>query len=78
MSDILIKDLPMSGADLLSGKESYLDEMSEQELYTSGGWASTPYCIAAAVVVARSSRNCVVGGIAIASAVAGYLNTGED
>jgi hypothetical protein len=54
MTSILVNDLNVPGFDLLSGEESYLNEINDDELdLTYGGW--TPVASVAAISLAFSA-----------------------
>jgi len=54
MTSILVNDLNVPGFDLLSGEESYLNEINDDELdLTYGGW--TPVAFVAAISLTFSA-----------------------
>ncbi|WP_375498191.1 hypothetical protein [uncultured Nostoc sp.] len=74
MADVRIDDLQPSENELLADDESYMDELSEDELGLVAG-GSSPIC-AASVAAAASSGPCAAGaGVAsgVVGAVAGVV-----
>lgn len=59
MANITIANLHPTGFDLLSDSESYLNQISEEELSVQGGLMSTGLCASAALTIAiMVSRHC--------------------
>lgn len=65
MATIAINDITPAGLDLLSGSESYMMDLSEDELGLQGGIAWT--------TVTVSSKPCVSAGVAIVTFAASYI-----
>ena len=66
MAQITISELRPAGADLFGGSESFMMELSDDELGITGG--ATPVAIAVA-----SSKGCIVGAAFVVGAVVGWL-----
>jgi hypothetical protein len=70
MATINISDLHSTGADLFSDSESYMNELTENELFgVNGGIVTTPVCAAAAI----SSKWCVAGAVGAGAFAASYI-----
>ncbi|NES91861.1 hypothetical protein [Okeania sp. SIO2B9] len=63
MANINISDLRPAGADLFLDSESFMMDLSEEELDLTGGWT----------FVITSSKPCIVGGAFVVGAVAGWV-----
>ncbi|MCU0536236.1 MAG: hypothetical protein MUD14_20305 [Hydrococcus sp. Prado102] len=59
MANITISNLNPVGSELFSDSESYLNQISEEELKIQGGLMSTGICATAVLTIAiMASRHC--------------------
>ena len=66
MTNIKVNDIELAGAELFNDSESYLMNLSENELDVYGGVVWTYYIYQGAAFTVRSSNGClVVAGAAV-------------
>lgn len=65
MANIAISELRPAGADLFDGSESFMMELSDDELGITGG--ATP-------TITTSSKPCIVGAVFVVGLAVGYFS----